>query len=192
MNFTDKQWEWIRWFAVVALVAVFGFLGLQPPTVPPTPSDLGVLATNQKITVNRGGDTMTFASGAGLIAAAGSTITFAGEFNPTVVKINGTPVIAFNTPQPTYAYTAPTVQVASNKYVVCGSNTITGTGTIAHGLATPQYITAGLAADATGDGVRVTWTNASATVTLKVWNSALTPAAAATPVAVDWCAVGTK
>lgn len=35
------------------------------------------------------------------------------------------------------------------------------------------------------------FTNASKTVTAKVWNTALTPAAATTPVAVDWCVIGT-
>jgi hypothetical protein len=80
MNFTDKQLEWARWLAVCALVAVFGFLGLQTPAIPPAPqNDLGILATNQKITANRAGDTMTFASGATLALASGSTFTVNGN-----------------------------------------------------------------------------------------------------------------
>lgn len=75
--------------------------------------------------------------------------------------------------------------------VVCGSTTITGTGVIAHGLATPQYVLHNLAGDATGNGNLTSHTNISGVVTLKIWNSALTPAAATTPLAVDWCAVGT-
>lgn len=73
---------------------------------------------------------------------------------------------------------------------VCGSTTITGTGTIPTGLATPQYIVHSLAADATGNQNVLSHTNVAATVTIKVWNSALTPAAATTPIAVDWCAIG--
>lgn len=39
MNLTDKQWEWMRWFVIVALVAVFGFFDLNAPIqVPPTPA----------------------------------------------------------------------------------------------------------------------------------------------------------
>jgi hypothetical protein len=72
----------------------------------------------------------------------------------------------------------------------CATQTITGTGVLATGLATPQYVNLTLAQDATGDGARLTYTNSSATVTAKVWNTALTPAAATTPVTVSWCAVG--
>lgn len=112
--------------------------------------------------------------------------TFNGAVSATVISRNGTPVF-WATAIPT-----PTSVISNTKYVVCNTTTITGTGTIAHGLATPSYITYGLAQDATGDGARVSHTNSAATVTLKVWNTALTPAAATTPVAVDWCAVGTK
>ena len=74
---------------------------------------------------------------------------------------------------------------------VCSSQTITGTAALAHGLATPSYVQVALGSDATGDGSRVTFTNASKTVTAKVWNTALTPAAATTPVTVNWCVIGT-
>jgi hypothetical protein len=80
---------------------------------------------------------------------------------------------------------------SSGQKIVCGSTNITGTGTIAHGLATPVYVMASLAGDVTGDAARVSTTNAVATVTVKVWNSALTPAPNTTPVAVNWCVVGT-
>lgn len=73
---------------------------------------------------------------------------------------------------------------------VCSTQTITGTGVIATGLATPQYVNMSLAQDTTGDGNRLSYTNSAATVTVKVWNSALTPAAATTPVSVSWCAIG--
>jgi len=80
---------------------------------------------------------------------------------------------------------------ASGQAQICGTTTITGTGTLAHGLATPSYVQVSLGQDATGDGATLSFTNASKTVTAKVWNTALTPAAATTPVAVDWCVIGT-
>lgn len=80
---------------------------------------------------------------------------------------------------------------SSGQKVVCNTSTITGTGTLAHGLATPSVVMVSLAGDANGDHARVSSTNASATVTVKTWSSALTPAPATTPVAVDWCVIGT-
>lgn len=78
----------------------------------------------------------------------------------------------------------------ASRQMLCGTQTITGTGTIAHGLATPQAVVVSLGSDATGDGASVSSTNSSATVTAKVWNTALTPAAATTPVTVNWCVIG--
>lgn len=92
--------------------------------------------------------------------------------------------LSLATPQAVLAYQTPGVRMK------CGTNTITGTLAIAHGMATPQFVMANLAADVNGDHARVSSVNASATVTIKIWNSALTPAAAQTPVAVDWCVVG--
>lgn len=74
---------------------------------------------------------------------------------------------------------------------ICGSSTITGTGALAHGLSTPSYVQVSLNTDMNGDHARVSSTNSGGTVTAKVWNSALTPVAAQTPVTVDWCVIGT-
>ena len=113
--------------------------------------------------------------------AANGTNTFSvnGETGAVTAKS-----LTLATPMAVLAYQTPGVRLK------CGQDTITGTKAIAHGMATPQYVMANLAADATGDGNVVTSANSSATVTIKVWNSALTPAAATTPVAVDWCVVG--
>lgn len=80
---------------------------------------------------------------------------------------------------------------ASGQAQVCGTTNITSTTTIAHGLATPSYVNVTMAQDSTGDGARVTYTNSAAVVTLKGWNSALTPAPNTTPIAVSWCVIGT-
>jgi hypothetical protein len=85
-----------------------------------------------------------------------------------------------------------TLQYATaGQKIICSSTTITGTGTLPTTLSTPSYIQLSLAEDVTGDCVHLSYTNSAATVTAKCWNSALTPAAATTPVAVNWCAIGT-
>jgi len=80
---------------------------------------------------------------------------------------------------------------ASGQKVVCGTTTITGTGTLAHALPTPSFVQLSLAQDATGDCNYLSYTNAAAVVTAKCWNSALTPAAAAASAVVGWCVIGT-
>lgn len=80
---------------------------------------------------------------------------------------------------------------ASGQAMVCGSTSITGTGTLPTTLSTPVYVQLALAQDVTGDCARLSYTNSAATVTAKCWNTALTPAAAATVAVVNWCAVGT-
>ena len=103
---------------------------------------------------------------------SGSTI------NGAAVSVAGTPV-------------AVQVGAPAGKQIVCGSTVITGTGTLVHGLATPSGVTLGLGQDATGDCNRLSFTNATGTVTAKCWNSALTPAPATTPATVNWCVNGT-
>ncbi len=105
-----------------------------------------------------------------------------------VLVTNGTPAIEMNGMD----ITGKVLRYASTgQQIVCGSTTITGTGTIAHGLATPSYVTAVLAQDITGASNLVSHTNAAATVTIKVWTSALTPAASGAGAVVDWCVIGT-
>lgn len=102
---------------------------------------------------------------------------------------NGTPVFSVNNGG---AAVGLVLQYGSSgKKLVCGSQTITGTGTVSHGLATPEAVICGMGANVTGDGSTCSSTNSAAVVTLKVWNSAATPAAATTPIAVDYCIVGT-
>jgi hypothetical protein len=103
---------------------------------------------------------------------SGSTI------NATALTVVGTPVVV------------QTGAFASNARMVCGSTTITGTGTLPHALATPQFVQLSLGQNVTGDCTALSYTNASAVVTAKCFNSALTPVAAATPAPIDWCVIG--
>lgn len=112
-----------------------------------------------------------------------------GTSNSLSIRQNATPVFVVS------ASGAVSGQVlkydTSGQKIVCGSTTITGTGTLPTGLATPSYVQLTLAQDVTGDCARLSYTNASATVTAKCWSAAATPAAAATAAAVNWCAIGT-
>src|SRR4030067_2918665 len=79
---------------VLALAAVFGIVFPSQST-----EELVAGVTNQKITAKRAADTMTFASGAQLKANAGSRVVFAGDVQPTVIRVNSTHVF-WATPQP--------------------------------------------------------------------------------------------
>ncbi len=105
-----------------------------------------------------------------------------------VLVTNGTPAIEMNGMD----ITGKVLRYASTgQQIVCGSTTITGTGVIAHALATPVYVMAQLAQDTTGGSEHLSHTNSAATVTIKVWNSALTPAASNAGAVIDWCVIGT-
>lgn len=83
------------------------------------------------------------------------------------------------------------LQYGSSGYkIICNTTEITGTGALAHGLATPVAVFGSLAEDVTGDHAHLSFTNASATVTAKLWDTALTPAASQAGANVDWCVVG--
>ena len=118
-----------------------------------------------------------------------AVINSAGMSNLLEVQKNATPVFTVNQAGTITGYVLQYGSTGQKE--VCGSTVITGTGTIAHGLATPSYVTYGIAQDVTGDGASLSHTNSSATVTIKAWSAALTPAAASTPVTVDWCVKGT-
>ena len=133
MNLTEKQWEWIRWFAVVALIAVFGFLGIQAPiAVPVTPQadDFNVLGLQPIKHTNP----ETFSQ----------SVTFSGAVAATVIKVNSTPVF-WATPIPTYAYSAPTAvntatpipTATALPFVIRGGTeaTYTSNAAITHGFA---------------------------------------------------------
>ena len=112
------------------------------------------------------------------VAATAVALQAGSNIDAASLKVAATPVV---------------VQVgalAAGARIVCGSTTITGTGTLPTGLATPQYVNLTLGQDVTGNCENLSFTNASATVTAKCFSSALTPAPATTPVAVNWCAIG--
>jgi hypothetical protein len=146
----------------------------------------GAISSSAGITAGGGyGDTGCTLSAAGVLQCDGAAtiggaltatgaistaagITFGGEITGNVLR-----------------YTT------SGKKIVCSQTTITGTAALPHGLATPQVVMASLAGDVTGDAARVSTTNSGATVTGKVWTAQLTPVPNTTPVAVDWCVIGT-
>lgn len=114
----------------------------------------------------------------------------AGVSNILSLRKNATPVFQVSGAGAVTGYVLQ-YGAARGQAQVCGSTNITSTTVIAHGLATPSYVNVSMAQDATGDGARVSFTNSAAVVTLKGWNSALTPAPNTTPIAVNWCVIGT-
>ena len=77
-----------------------------------------------------------------------------------VLADSGTPVWKMSN---TGAVTGNVLQYGSSgQKIVCNTTTITGTGTLATGLATPSVSIANLGADANYDHVRVTTLNSAA------------------------------
>jgi len=75
--------------------------------------------------------------------------------------------------------------------IICATETITDTATASHGLTTPLYATCNLAADPTGDAQSCSTAISGSTVSIKVWQSAATPAANTTGHSTTWCVIGT-
>jgi len=75
--------------------------------------------------------------------------------------------------------------------IVCSSQTVTDTASAVHGLTTPLYAIASLGEAATGDAQSVTAAISGTTVTLNVYQSALTPTANSAGAVVEWCVIGT-
>lgn len=204
---------------VLALVAVSMFFGVRYP-IPPAPeleADAPMsravadkyyesLIVDKRLSVNGAlavGGNSTLAGAASLaggalvvaVPTAAATATPAVYVNNTgatndllVLADSGTPVFKVSN---SGAVTGQVLRYGSAGAVyVCGSATISGTGTLPHALATPQHVQLSLAQDVTGDCARLSYTNASAVVTAKCFNSAATPAAAKEAAVVDWCVVG--
>lgn len=112
-----------------------------------------------------------------------------GVSNLVDVRKNATPVFQV---AGSGAVTGQVLKYASaGTQFVAGTTTITGSGTVVHGLTTPVYAFCDLAADNTGDAATCTTSISEATVTIKVWNTAATPAANAAGVSVNWAVIGT-
>ena len=75
--------------------------------------------------------------------------------------------------------------------IICGTETITDNTTASHGLTTPLYATCTLAQDPTGDAQSCSTDISGSTVTVKVWQSAATPAANTAGASTTWCVIGT-
>ena len=132
----------------------------------------------------------TFSNTGDLTANTGNFTTTLTLASTPVARLSGSAIDAASLK---VAATPVAVQVgalSAGQRIVCGTTNITGTGTLPTGLATPSYVLVSLAQDATGDCARLSTTNAAATVTAKCWNTALTPAAAATVAVVNWCVNG--
>jgi hypothetical protein len=119
----------------------------------------------------------------------GLVVDGVGVSNPFEVRINATPAF---TVQDNGDVKGEVLHYASaNNDIVCGSQTITDTANVTHGLTTPAYAFCSMAATITGDAATCSAAISGSTVTVKVRNTALTPAANSTGIAVGWCVIGT-
>lgn len=114
-------------------------------------------------------------------AAAGSNLLEARK--------NATPVFVVGN---SGAVTGLVYQAATaGQKCVNGTQTITGSATIAHGLSTPVAALTQLTGPATGDGYTTVYTNAAAVITVGVFGNQATPEPATTPRAVAYWICGT-
>jgi hypothetical protein len=81
---------------------------------------------------------------------------------------------------------------SSGASVVCATQTVTDTLTVATGLTTPLFCWANIAGTVSGDARTAACAVSSTNAVITVRNSALTPVANATGVATYYCAIGTK
>lgn len=72
----------------------------------------------------------------------------------------------------------------------CGTQSITSTSTLAHGMSTPTYVLLSMGQDVTADGGRVTYTNSAGVVTVKGWSNGAGPTPVTTPISISWCVIG--
>lgn len=110
-----------------------------------------------------------------------------------VVEKNSTPVFKVGNSGALTISGAMSVSGAINGVkCVNGSQSITGAGTAipatltAAGISTPSFVQVTLLTDPNGDVSNVSSTNAAGVVTLKVWNSALTPVASSGAATVNY------
>lgn len=107
-----------------------------------------------------------------------------------VQNANGTPVYqvssAGDVAGNVLKYATPSTQI------VCSTQTITDTANVSHGLTTASYALCSLNQTITGDSAACNATvTGGVTVTVKVRNSAATPAANSAGASINWCVIGT-
>lgn len=172
--------KWIAWLVVVVLIAVSSYFGITLPTLPPMPeterghtglTGLEIIAPTDQPTATPAMIVDSYGVSNLLEVRDAATPVFAVRNGGTMLG-----VIGYGT---------------AGQKLICSQTTITGTGAIPHALSTPVYVVGSIAEDITGKSAHLSFTNSSATVTAKIWNTALTPAASDVGVKVDWCVVGT-
>lgn len=85
---------------------------------------------------------------------------------------------------------SPLAGASAGLKAVTGTNTVTGTLSVSHGLTTVTWCLATLGEDSVGTKAGVTTAVAGNACTVKVWNSALTPAASSAGAIVHWLVIG--
>lgn len=145
--------------------------------------------TSQLTVLNGGGVEVAAPTAVGTAQPAFQVDSSGGLSNLLEVRDSATPVFTVsdggNVTGKVLRYATAGTQI------VCGTQTITDTADVSHGLTTPAYGMCSLNQTLTGDAYACNATVAGATVTVKVLNNAATPAANAAGASVNWCVVGT-
>jgi hypothetical protein len=200
---SGKQITWA--VVVIALVLGAAFLGVKYP-LPPQPEELPAAAAYQvpchtemggvgytcddggAFTVNSGAS-LALNNGASLALNNGASLAFEGAtadaYETTVAVTDPTADRTITLPNLSGA-----VLLTTNPgKTVFGSNTITGTLKIAHGLTTPEAVFCDLGADAVANAATCSTAISGSDVTVKVWK-ADGATAGSVGVRVDWLVAG--
>jgi hypothetical protein len=198
---SKKQYGALIGIVLATLIAVLGVFGYEislPDLAPPAEQD-AALAGGFSVpchtemggtgyTCDSGG-AITVNSGASLVVNDGASLAFEG----TTANAYET-TLAVTDPTEDRTITLPNLSGAvllttNPGKVVFGSNPITGTLQIAHGLTTPEAAFCDLGANATANAATCSTAIVTSTVTVKVWKAdGVTEASAA--VKVDWLVAG--
>lgn len=180
---------------LVVIVLVFGYLGIRLPDVPmPDVVDeslAGATTYNTACYRDQGGAAFTCDSGGGFVVGPTGTFKFEGATDDAYET-----TLAVTDPTANRTITAPNVSgtmLLTNTpgVTVFGSNVVTGTLSINHGLTTPQTAFCTMGADPVNDQEdRCTVLLSGSTVTVKVWKEAASPTAGDSGVLVFWQVAG--
>lgn len=197
---SKKQYGALIGIALATLIAVLGVFGYDirvPDPVPPLESEALAGGFSVPCHTEMGGVGYTcdsggsFAvnSGASLAVNDGATLAFEGA----TADVYET-TLAVTDPTADRTITLPnlsgSVLLTTNPgKVVFGSNTITGTLQIAHGLTTPEAVFCDLGADAVANAATCSTAISGSDVTVKVWK-ADAATAGSVGVRVDWLVAG--
>ncbi len=168
MNLTGKQRGMLGWTLVVLAIVAAAWLGFTHP-LPPPPADGAILPDVGSRSAQY--NVPCYFGGAGLQCDGAGKVTFGGAtedaYATTLGAVEPTGNRTINLPN-----VSGTVMLTNTPgAVVLGTNTITGTLQISHGLTTPQTVFCTLLQDSEANAASCSATISGSTVTVKTWKA---------------------